>query len=424
MGGSISVESAPGRGSKFCVQLPYDIPLAPKPPETDFMHDWGGIRVLVVDDLESNRTIVEQYVGSWQMKSDSAENGLQAITKIREAAQSGQPYGLVVLDCGMPGVSGIDVARIVAADRKILGTPMIMLTSYDDRNEVQAAKDVGILAFLTKPVRKQSLFKGIVKALAPKPFAPLTPGEPATRPKTQTAPRLKHGTRLLLVEDNEDNQKLAIRLLEKYGFICEIASNGLEAMAKLAQQSYPLVLMDCQMPLMDGFETAMAIRKQEHEGPRRTPIIAMTAHALPEDREKCLAAGMDDYLSKPINERHLVKAIQRWLLPADANPEAAPVSADRIQVRAKEGLEDMIPGYLANRRHDLVALSEAVNRGDLPAARTIGHGMKGSGTGYGFPAISEIGRSIEQCANRRDAAGILQQVSSLEEYLSRLEVVS
>jgi CheY-like chemotaxis protein len=277
---------------------------------------------------------------------------------------------------------------------------------------------------LTKPVRKQSLLKAIVKALAPKPPGLLTPQVPAVRPKPQTAPCLKNGTRLLLVEDNEDNQKLAIRLLEKYGFICDIASNGLEAMAKLAQQSYPLVLMDCQMPLMDGFETTIAIRKHEQGRPRRTPIIAMTAHALPEDREKCLPAGMDDYLSKPISEQHLVKAIHRWLQLADAASEPAERhTADRLQVHAKAGLEDLIPGYLANRRHDLLALYEAVNRGDLPAARTIGHGMKGSGHGYGFPAISEIGRSIEQCASSQDAAGIVKQVSSLEDYLLRLEVV-
>jgi CheY-like chemotaxis protein len=365
---------------------------------------------------------VKQYLETWGMKPDAAENGLQAIAKIREAAQSRQPYGLAVLDCGMPEVSGIDVARIVASDRKVSDTPLIMLTSYDDRNEVKAAKDVGILAFLTKPVRKQSLFKAILKALAPKPLATLPPEDAVRKP--QTEPRLKHGTRLLLVEDNEDNQKLAIRLLEKHGFICDIAANGLEAMRSLAQQSYPLVLMDCQMPLMDGFETSIAIRKLEQELKRRTPIVAMTAHALPEDRQKCLAAGMDDYLSKPINERHLIKAIQRWLLPTHAAPApaATPPPAERIHVPAKAGLEDLIPGYLANRRHDLLSLAEAVNRGDLRAARSIGHGMKGSGTGYGFPAISEIGRSIEQCAATEDADGILHQVSSLEEFLSRVEV--
>jgi CheY-like chemotaxis protein len=391
------------------------------------------MRVLVVDDTESNRTIVEQYLGSWKMKADSAENGLQAITKIREAARSGEPYDLVVLDCGMPGMSGIDVARLITADHKIAATPLIMLTSYDDRNEMKAAKDVDIRALLTKPVRKQMLRKAIIKAVAPKPSVPVAVGGQVERPKPPKTPILQPGGTMLLVEDNEDNQKLAVRLLAKHGFDCDIASNGLEAVTKFAEQSYSMVLMDCQMPVMDGFAATIAMRKEEQRRPRRTAIIAMTAHALPEDREKCLSAGMDDYLSKPINEHHLVDAIRRWLPPVEAVLESAkpsemiPVTGGgidtKIQIRAKPGVSDLIPSYLSNRQHDLVSLAQAVNRGDLPAARLIGHGMKGSGAGYGFPAISEIGRSIEQCAISEDTAGIMRQISSLEEYLTRVEVV-
>ena len=433
MGGNIYVESELGRGSRFCLQLPYDALQAPKPLESDSTHELTGMRVLVVDDMESNRTIVEQYLGSWEMKADSAENGLQAITKIREAARSGEPYDLVVLDCGMPGMSGIDVARLFTADHKIAATPLIMLTSYDDRHELKAAKNVDIRALLTKPVRKQMLRKAIIKAVAPKPSVPVAVGGQVERPKPPKTPILQPRGMLLLVEDNEDNQKLAVRLLAKHGFDCDIASNGLEAVTKFAEQSYSMVLMDCQMPVMDGFAATIAMRKEEQRRPRRTAIIAMTAHALREDREKCLSSGMDDYLSKPINEHHLVAAIRRWLPPVEAVLESAkssemiPVTGGtidtKIQIRAKPGVSDLIPSYLSNRQHDLVSLAQAVNRGDLPAARFIGHGMKGSGAGYGFPAISEIGRSIEQCAISEDTAGIMRQISSLEEYLTRVEVV-
>ena len=186
--------------------------------------------------------------------------------------------------------------------------------------------------------------------------------------------------------------------------------------------------MDCQMPLMDGFQATAAIRKQEQEHPRRTPIIAMTAHALPEDREKCLAAGMDDYLPKPINEANLVSTSQRWVRHAAvASPSPAPETlsrpGDHIQIRAMAGLEDLIPGYLVNRRNDLVALAMAVNSGDLSPARVIGHGMKGSGTGYGFPAITEIGRNIEQSALNQDIAGVKRQICELEDYLQRVDVL-
>ena len=216
--------------------------------------------------------------------------------------------------------------------------------------------------------------------------------------------------------------------LDRNGIACDIASNGVEALEKFGRQYYPVVLMDCQMPLMDGFQATAAIRKREQERPRRTPIIAMTAHALPEDREKCLAAGMDDYLPKPINEANLVSAIQRWVAHSAVAPpsqalETLSSPVDRIQIRAVAGLEDLIPGYLANRRNDLVALAKAVNNGDLSPARVIGHGMKGSGTGYGFPAITEIGRNIEQSASNQDIAGVKRQICNLEDYLQRVDVL-
>jgi CheY-like chemotaxis protein len=276
-------------------------------------------------------------------------------------------------------------------------------------------------------VRKQILRRAIVKTLLNK-----TPGAAGSGEKTRPAAkavRFNRGIRLLLVEDNQDNLKLAVRLLEKHGFLCDTACNGLEAVADCAQQSYGVVLMDCQMPLMDGFEATGAVRRQEQNRARRTPIIAMTAHALAEDRERCLAAGMDDYISKPINEGILVETIQRWLIPAKVvsaireEPSKASSPGERIQVSAKAGLKDLIPRYLANRKGDLAALAEAVKKGDLPKAMSIGHGMKGSGGGYGFPRITEIGQSIERYAAAHDGEGIYRQMCELEDYLSRLDVI-
>ncbi len=433
MNGSIAVESG-SKGSLFTVLLPFDEPRATRPAETASRNDLAGTRVLVVDDIESNRTIVCQYLESWQMRPECAENAMEAISRIRAAARSAQPYGVVLLDCGMPGMSGIDVARIVAMDQSLSSTPMVMLTSYDDRGEIATAREVGIRTFLTKPVRKQMLCKAILKAMMPRQpepdSAPLTPAEQGVAQRSRVAPRLAKGTRLLLVEDNPDNQKLAVRLLEKHGFICDIASNGLEAMTRFAEENYPLVLMDCQMPLMDGFETTSAIRRHERDRPRRTPIIAITANALAEDRDRCLSADMDDYVSKPIHEETLIGAIRRWLplscessVP-DRSADSAAGYADRIQVRATPGLEELIPGYLVNQRQDLSALARAVDRGDMLTARNIGHGMKGSGASYGFPAITESGRRIEQCAIAQDATEIRRHIAVMEDFLSRLEVVN
>ena len=195
----------------------------------------------------------------------------------------------------------------------------------------------------------------------------------------------------------------------------------MEAVKKFSEQSYLAVLMDCQMPLMDGFDATRAIRKHELEERRRTPIVALTAHALPEDRKRCLAAGMDDYVSKPINEGCLLEAIERWL-PALAETAPSREPAARIQVRARPGLEDLIPGYLSNRRQDLMALAEAHGAHNLSAVKVIGHAMKGSGAGYGFPEITELGAALERCATAADVAGIEQKIADLTDYLARLEV--
>jgi CheY-like chemotaxis protein/HPt (histidine-containing phosphotransfer) domain-containing protein len=216
------------------------------------------------------------------------------------------------------------------------------------------------------------------------------------------------------VEDNHDIQKLAIRLLEKHGFLCDVASDGLEAVTRFAQGLYPLVLMDCQMPVMDGFDATRLIRRQDSANPFHTPIIALTAHAFAEDRARCLAAGMDDYISKPVDENSLISTIRRWL-PADQTPAS-------VESIAGLGLQHLIPDYLSHQKQDLKAIGEAVTRGDLTAARNLGHGMKGSGSSYGFPAITEFGRSIEQCAIAQDQAGIEQQICRMKEYLLQLEV--
>ena len=424
MGGTIGIESELGKGSRFCVELPFDEPLAPKPPETGSVCDLTGIRVLLVDEKKCERAMVKGYLASWGMNAEISENGLQAIAKLREAVAAGVPYGLIVLEGGLTGMTGTDVARIVASDQRISATPVVMLTSAEERTGLLPAQKIGRLTLLTKPVRKPLLHRAIVRSLTlglSNPSNARAP-VPALREGLRRGAVPKRRTKLLLVEDNSDNQKLVIRLLEKHDFVCDVAANGLEAVKKFSEQSYLAVLMDCQMPLMDGFDATRAIRKYELEDRRRTPIVALTAHALPEDRQRCLAAGMDDYVSKPIKERCLLEAIERCLPALARTASGQEPTVERIQVQAKPGLEDLIPGYLCNRKHDAMALAEALRSHNLPAVKVIGHGMKGSGAGYGFPAISEMGAALERCAMAEDVAGIDQQIAELTDFLSRLEV--
>jgi two-component system, sensor histidine kinase and response regulator len=429
MGGSIGVESHLGQGSRFWFQLPFDPPVLPQEPGVRESNKVAGKRLLIVDGHASERRLMEQYAASWGMRADTAENGLLALTLLREAAQNGEPYDVAVLDFDMAGMTGIDVARVMQWNQAIAGTALVLVTSYENRNVAHSTHDLPSLICLIKPVRKQPLLKALVRALHPEPVGQ------ANKSRRGQTPNPLHGARLLLVEDNEDNQKLAARLLEKHGYECDFAANGSQALACMEAANYPLVLMDCQMPIMDGFQATAAIRERE-KGRRHTPVVALTAHALAGDRERCLSAGMDDYLSKPIKESTLISVVERWLAVgqgAQAPVAAAPPNTTweppypqtgPIPVQPPEGLEDLIPGYLSNCQQHLLSLSAAVDRGDLQAAQTIGHGMKGSGAGYGFPAISGIGRSIEQLAGAHDAEGIRRQTALLEDYLARLQIRS
>ena len=411
MNGKIGLESVPERGSRFWFELPFEIPLAERPAARNAGLNLDNRRVLVVDDMESNRQIVTRHLTEWGGRVEEAGDALAAITMIRDAAVANDPYWTVLLDYGMPGMNGIDLARVVRADEALASTRMVMLTSYNERREAERARQVGITDFLVKPLRKNQLRRVL-------DMTPLsTPGAGET-----TAAALRQG-RVLLAEDNADNRKLAIRLLQRLGYECDVAHNGAEAVQMTAGERYSLVLMDCQMPVKDGFLATKEIREREGHA-RHTPIIAMTAHALVGDREKCLKAGMDDYVCKPVDEKLLAKTLSRWAAQrADKSKPEADAALGAIRVTAKAGLEDLIPEYLSNRGQDLQALSAAIESRDFTVARAIAHSMAGTGGGYGFPEITTISRAIEQAADASDLKGVQTQVSNLAAYLERLEVV-
>jgi two-component system sensor histidine kinase/response regulator len=307
MGGAIGVEARPGGGSTFWFTLPlelaHDASALPPPPSGGL----AGLRVLVVDDNQTNRLILTDQLGAWGMLPDAVEDGETALRRLAEARDGSldeePPYALVVLDLCMPGMDGLELAR------RITETPgphpaMVVLTSGADVTAEEAAR-VGISGRLTKPVHLSRLAAVLEQAVTTNP--PTGPSAPAPTP-------LLPGARghILVVEDSFTNQLVAVGILQHLGYSTEVAANGIEALTALARTQFGAVLMDCQMPEMDGYEATAEIRRREGTT-RHTPVIAMTASVTAGDRERCLAAGMDDYVAKPVHPEELVIALNRWL---------------------------------------------------------------------------------------------------------------
>jgi CheY-like chemotaxis protein len=303
MGGEIGLESEVGVGSTFRVDIPLErqtvMPDAPLPIE-----DLKGLHVLVVDDNETNRMILREQLLGWSARCQTVSSGPEAIHALN-AVHSSDPFGLVLLDMQMPGMNGVQTATVLKADARFNSVPLVLLSSVADRGTPEELRAQGFSAALPKPIRKQQLWGAICRALERSNFH----GRPsAPRSLAELGSELR-GLRVLLVEDNRVNERLALRILEKWGCRTQAVGNGREALREFEREPPDVILMDCQMPEMDGFEATREIRRLERKSGRRTLILAMTAMAMVGDREKCLDAGMDGYVAKPIRLEELSQAL-------------------------------------------------------------------------------------------------------------------
>jgi signal transduction histidine kinase/CheY-like chemotaxis protein len=315
MGGTISVQSRPGHGSTFSFTLP--LPVQENGAQTRLPEILHNVRALVVDDNKLNQRVVSEQLDNWGMRSDACASGAEALALLRSAAAAGDPYGLAVLDYQMPEMDGLALARAIHGDTQLHDTSMVLLTSVGQLGEAANRREIGFAATLTKPIRQAELLAVLIEVWSGrfKPEAsPLATGE-------KSPVRTAFKGRVLVAEDNSVNQTVATMILHKLGCETVIAKNGFEAIARLDDGNFDLILMDCEMPELDGFEAAKRIR-QRPDAKGKIPIIAATAQAMQGDRERCLAAGMNDYLSKPIRRNDLEEALTRWLPVAVAATDA------------------------------------------------------------------------------------------------------
>ena len=335
MGGKISVETQVGVGSTFTFTLPLTLTSDQEPAPEPQVTQLSGLKLLIVEDNDASRDILKAYAMSWDMTVDTALSGASALELLRATTES-LPYDLIIIDLKMAGMDGLELGQLIKADQRLAAIPLVMVTSTVLKVSAVEAKTSGFAAYLIKPIRKADLQQCLLTALNSDPNLAST-----EQPSAGLSTHTKVSASILLVEDNPVNQEVAVYMLERLGCSVHIAENGLAALHAVESSAYDLVLMDCMMPEMDGYKATAEIRRRQNaQLVPHFPIIAMTANAMEGDREKCLLAGMDDYLPKPFNTQSLLQAIKKWLKkpsilitdsPAPHNTQDLPIDEETLE---------------------------------------------------------------------------------------------
>ena len=444
MGGTLTLQTAPGEGSTFSASFHLDQPTDEAEPQLAAVRgSLAGMNMLVVDDDEMDRDILVEYGAEWKMFVTSAGNGVEALQKLRAAAAEGKYFDVALVDMRMPVMDGISLVAAIKADPALSPLKIVMLSSLDTVDSSGLASELGVEQCLSRPLRGVDLYASLAAAIGSSAL-----GATATAPTISTAltdqARTLKSVRVLLAEDNVVNQEIAMAMLESSEYEVTLAENGLEALKATETVDYDVVLMDCQMPEMDGFEASTELRRREAEAnSRHLPIIGLTANAGAGSRENCLEAGMDDYVSKPFRRNVLLAALAKWTqsvpvdraslqivevsAPAPAELEAAPLDVEALQALRdlqRPGRPDVLTRVIDLFSLDaprlVAAMLEAVASDDADALRHAAHTLKSTSANVGAVSLSTNCREIEQLARAAEAASVRTRVDDATKELDRV----
>ena len=441
MGGEVGVESVEGRGSTFWFTAVFGKQPSREMEEPAPSTDIRGVRVLVVDDNATNRLSLAEQLAFWGVRHTEAESAEKALMMLREAREAGDPYRIVLTDMQMPVMDGESLAKAIKAEPALRDTLLVMMTSLGKRGDARRLQDIGFAAYLTKPVKHSLLYDCLAAVLggAVLPIGALDEDRSGKTPQTALVTRHTIGEarrrkiRILVVEDNATNQMVTLGILKKLGFRADVVANGQEAIHALEMIPYDIVFMDVRMPVMDGFEATQAIRSGLTKAPNpKLPIIAMTGHALKGDREKCLEAGMDDYISKPVSPQAVAEALEKWLVhskeqaPAveaptgKTKPPEGPPVFDKQDLMARLMDDDnlirtIVAAFLEDIPEQIRALKGYIEQGEAEPAGRQAHKIKGAAANVGGMALSAVAFEVEKAGQ----AGRLDEIAAFMPELER-----